>query len=300
MTCNKPSIATPKSHLLHHDGVALCKKLLRGFGIMLLCLWFSAGYIFAQAQKDSSFKLIKIITGDIVDFTTDNLGNIFLVGERQQIKKLNDHFDSVGLFNDVRRYGKLHSIDASNPLKLLLFYREFATIVVLDRFLNLRNTIDLRLSNIFQCRAIGQSYDNNLWAFDDLDYKIKKIDEGGKQLLETPDFRILFDAPPRPDKIEDFNRFLFAYDSTKGLSIFDYYGALKNQVALKKLKDVHGFSKGIIARDSTSLVYYEPSTIETTHQLLPVAISSALKIRIVGNKLFSMPVYGMIEVYQLP
>ena len=256
---------------------------------------------FSQPVKDSSsYKLIQTITGDIEDFTTDNLGNIFLVGERQQIKKLNDHFDSVGLFNDVRRYGKLYSIDASNPLKILLFYKEFATIVVLDRFLNLRNTIDLRLSNIFQCRAISQSYDNNIWAFDDLDFKIKKIDEAGKQLLETPDFRVLFDAPPRPDKIEDFNKYLFAYDSTKGLSIFDYFGTLKNQVAFKNLYDVQGFNKGIIARDSTGLVYYEPSTIETTHQVLPARILTAIKVKIVGNKLFSMPAKGTIEVYQLP
>lgn len=254
----------------------------------------------ANAQKDSSFKLIKTITGDIVDFTTDNLSNLFLVSERQQIKKLNDHFDSVGLFNDVRRYGKLNSIDASNPLKILLYYRDFSTIVVLDRFLNLRNIIDLRLSDIFQSRAISQSYDNNIWVFDEMDYKIKKIDESGKKLLETPDFRILYEAPPKPDKIEDFNRYLFAYDSIKGLSIFDYYGALKNQVALKVLKDVQGFNKGIIARDNSGLVYYEPSTIETTHQLLPVHILSALKVKIVGNKLFSMPAHGIIEVYQLP
>jgi len=255
---------------------------------------------YGQSTKDLNYKLLKTITGDISDFTTDNLGNLFLVGQRQQIEKLNDHFDSVGVFNDVRRYGKLYSIDASNPLKLLLYYREFSTIVVLDRFLNLRNTIDLRLLNIFQCRAISQSYDNNIWVFDDLDYKIKKIDESGKLLLETPDFRVLFDAPPRPDKIEDFNRFLFAYDSTKGLCIFDYYGALKNQLPFKNLKDVQGFNKGIIARDSTGLMYYEPSTIETTHQLLPPQILAAIKIRIVGNKLFSMPAIGIIEVYQLP
>ncbi|MEO7310039.1 MAG: hypothetical protein ABIX01_06555 [Chitinophagaceae bacterium] len=262
-----------------------------------ICLLLFFG---ANGQKDSSIRLIKTITGDIADFTTDNLGNLFLVGERQQIKKLNDHFDSVGLFNDVRRYGKLYSIDASNPLKILLYYREFSTIIVLDRFLNLRNTIDLRLSNIFQTRAISQSYDNNIWVFDDLDYKIKKIDESGKQLLETTDFRVLFDAPPRPDKIEDFNKYLFAYDSTKGLFIFDYYGTLQNQVAFKNLKDVQGFSKGIIARDSTGLVYYEPSTIETKHQLLPAAILTAIKIKIVGNKLFSMPYRGIVEVYQLP
>ena len=32
------------------------------------------------------------------------------------------------------RYGKIAYIDVSNPLKILLFYQEFGTIVTLDRF----------------------------------------------------------------------------------------------------------------------------------------------------------------------
>lgn len=250
-------------------------------------------------QKDSACQLIKIINGDIVDFTTDNLSNLFLINSRQQIKKLNGSFDSVGIFNDVRRYGKLYSIDASNPLKILLFYKDFGTIVVLDRFLNVRNTVDIKKSGIFLCSAVSLSYDNNIWLFDELSQKIKKIDDNGKVLMETADFRILFDAPPKPNKIEDFNKYLFLYDSTKGLTIFDYYGTLKNQVVLKGLKDVQGFMKGIIARDDTALVYYEPSTITTTTRKLPANILKAQKIHISGSSLFSMPENGKIEVYQL-
>lgn len=253
-----------------------------------------------NAQTDNSWKLVKTITGNIADFTTDNLGNIFLISDNQQVKKLNDRFDSVGIFNDVRRYGKLYSIDASNPMKLLLYYREFSTIVVLDRFLNTINIIDLRKADIFQCRAITQSFDNNIWLFDDQDYKIKKIDDGGKLLSESNDFRILFDDPPRPEKIEDYNRFLYLYDSVKGLSIFDYYGTLKNQVAFKNLKDVQGFSKGVIARDDKGLIYYEPASITTTQKPLPVNAVNAVKIKISGSKLFSMPAPGILEVYQLP
>ena len=39
------------------------------------------------------------------------------------------------VFNDVKKFGQATLIDVSNPLKVLLYYRDFATIVVLDRFL---------------------------------------------------------------------------------------------------------------------------------------------------------------------
>jgi hypothetical protein len=91
---------------------------------------------------------VKSIEGGFIDFTVDNLGNYFLLSKNNQLKKLNAQGDSIGLFNDVRRYGKLYSIDATNPLKVLLYYKNFSTVVVLDRFLNMINTIDLR-SRIF-------------------------------------------------------------------------------------------------------------------------------------------------------
>ena len=127
-----------------------------------------------SAQKDSSFTLIKTITGDIVEFTVDNLDNIYILNSRNQVKKLNSNGDSVAVYNDVRKYGQASLLDVSNPLKVLLYYKDFATIVVLDRFLNAVNTIDLRKQNIYQAKAIGQSYDNRIWVYDELENKLKK------------------------------------------------------------------------------------------------------------------------------
>ncbi|MFM2362064.1 MAG: hypothetical protein RLZZ316_966, partial [Bacteroidota bacterium] len=110
-----------------------------------------------QAQADTSLPLYKIVGNNIADFTTDNLGNIYLLSTNNQLKKLNPNGDSVAVFNDVRRFGKLYQIDASNPLKLLLYYKDFSTVVALDRFLNIRNTIDLRRLKLYQVKTIGQS-----------------------------------------------------------------------------------------------------------------------------------------------
>ena len=133
----------------------------------------------ATAQTDSSFQFVKTVSGDIVSFTVDNLDYLYLVGSTNQVKKLNANGDSVAVFNNVRKYGQASLIDVSNPLKVLLYYSDFATIVVLDRMLNVRNTIDLRRQNILQVRAIGQSYDNKIWLYDEVDNKLKKIDEDG-------------------------------------------------------------------------------------------------------------------------
>ena len=127
--------------------------------VFIWLLFFCAGNSFAQG----SFPLEKRFEGGISDFAVDNLGSIYLFYKTDQLKKLDANGDSVGVFNAVRKYGQLYSIDVTNPLKILLYYKDFGTIVTLDRFLNVRNTIDLRRLNIFQAKAVGLSFDNNVW-----------------------------------------------------------------------------------------------------------------------------------------
>jgi hypothetical protein len=126
------------------------------------------------------------------------LDNIYLLTTGNQLKKINNNGDSAGIFNDVKRYGNPSSIDVNNPLKILLYYKNYSTVVVLDRFLNMRNTINFRKQNIFTVNAISTSYDNNIWLFDEQNLKLKKIDDEGKVLQETIDWRNLFDTVPSP------------------------------------------------------------------------------------------------------
>jgi len=170
---------------------------------IILIIIASIFLLVVRAQKDLPYKLIASIQGDIVDFAVDNLDNVFILTGTDQLKKYSVNGDSVAVFNNVKKFGKVSTVDVSNPLKVLLYYKDFSTIVVLDRLLTIRNTIDLRQQNIFQVNAIGQSYDNNIWVYDEGNSKLKKINDEGKTLLETSDFRLLFDQAPHIKTIFD-------------------------------------------------------------------------------------------------
>ena len=161
--------------------------------IFICCFIFSLSFS-AKANADTTLRLVneKMIPGDYTNFYTDNLGNVFLVSKTNQLKKLDEHLEPVTVFNDTRRYGNIYSLDVTNPLKILVYYKDFTTLLVLDRFLNVRNTIDLRKYDILQAKAVAQSYDNNYWVFDELDNAIKKIDDNGNVLFKSSDFRVLF------------------------------------------------------------------------------------------------------------
>ncbi len=212
-----------------------------------------------------------------IDFTVDNLGNYYLLSKNNQLKKINANGDSLGVFNDVRRYGKLYSIDATNPLKVLLYYKTFSTVVVLDRFLNVVNTIDLRKQNIFQVKAIAQSYDNNIWLYDEQNNKLKKIGEDGKVLSETVDFRIIFDETPSPTQIFNQDGFVYLYDPEKGIYVFDIYGSFKTKISYLGLTDLSIFGKTIVGLEKQQMVAYTTGTLTANKLQLPALVAERQK-----------------------
>jgi hypothetical protein len=241
-----------------------------------------------SAQADTTFRLIRVVSGDIVDFTVDNLDNIYILNSRNQVKKLNSNGDSMAVFNDVKSFGHASLLDVSNPLKVLLYYKEFATVAVLDRFLNVVNSIDLRKQNIFQANAVGQSYDNKIWVYDEVENKLKKVDDDGKLLLETPDFRQLFDRAPVPQKIFDENQFVYLYDTAQGVFVFDYYGALKNKILITGWHNFKVTGKYIFGSNGNTLHRYEIPTMRLDEWAMPEEIYKSRAFNFTAARLYAL------------
>ncbi|MFZ9386473.1 MAG: hypothetical protein ACO25B_01205 [Chitinophagaceae bacterium] len=241
-----------------------------------------------QAQTDTSFRLLRVVTGDITGFTVDNLDNLYLLNSRNQVKKFNSNGDSVAVFNDIRKYGQATLIDVSNPLKVLLYYRDFATVVMLDRFLNAVNTVDLRKAGVLQARTVGQSYDNKIWVYDEFEAKLKKIDEDGKLLLETADFRMILGQAITPVKISDENKYVYLYDPARGVYVFDYYGALKNGILIQQWQNFKVSGKYIFGSKEDTLNRYEISSFRVDDWKLPEPIRQGRSFNFSSSRLYAL------------
>lgn len=247
-------------------------------------------------QADSFFILQQKISGDFSDFTVDVLGNLYVLNQSGQLKKMGPAGDSIAVFNNVRQYGKIHFIDVSNPLKVLLYFKDFGTVVTLDRFLNTRSTLDLRRKQLFQVKSIGQAYDNNIWVFDELEGKLKRIGEDGRLIDQSSDFRLLFDSMPSPQFIVDQNKLLYLYDAAKGVYLFDYYGTFKNRIRFTGWTDFSVINNTLFGRDAGMLYRYEPGTLNLQQYPIPAAMQSARKIKIMPGNLYLLRDH-QLEIY---
>jgi sugar lactone lactonase YvrE len=249
-------------------------------GFLFVCIVFFSGTFFLRGQT-FPFQLLKTLPGDFSDMAVDALGNTYLITTGGQLRKAGADGTMVAVFNEVRKYGKLYAIDVSNPLKTLLFYRDFGTVVVLDRFLNIRNVMDLRQTGLYQVKCLAQAYDNGYWIFDEQEGRVKHINESGSVKDQFTDFRLLFDTMPSPQSMIDQQKQLYLYDTARGVYIFDYYGTFRQRLPYRGWKDFFVINSMLFGRDDRYLYRYDTRTMR--EQIFPLLISMREAIRVRFN-----------------
>ena len=259
-----------------------------------LCISF----VPVKAQETSSFTFIKKINSPVSSFAVDNIGGVYIITPENQLKKYNETGDSIGVFNQVTKYGKLTYVDVQNPWKAILYYQNFSTIVLLDKYLDVSTAINLRKQNIFKVKAVTASYDNNIWLFDEQDGKLKKIDDNGKVLSETVDFRLLFDSVPDPEKIIDRDGLVYLYDKTKGIYVFDYYGSFKTKLSFLHWDNIEVIGKTVYGFDKENIYKYTPPLPDCTTNKLPAELQNSSLIKLSNHKIYSLK-DNQLTIYSL-
>ncbi len=265
--------------------------------LITLFSFFATGF-WVAGQPALPGSRVKTVPGNYLSFSVDNLDNIYLLGASNQLKKLNANGDSVSVFNDIKKFGEASLVDVSNPVKILLYYKGFSTIAILDGMLNLKNTIDLRRQNIFNATAVGLSYDGKIWMYDDMDNVLKKLDDEGKVIFKTADFRQLFDKALTPVKVFDQNRLVYLYDSLQGIFVFDYYGAYKNRIDITRWSHLRVADQFITGINNGKLYRYNVSSLKYDEWPVPETMMKYRQLLLRGRKLYALGEEGL-EIYQL-
>lgn len=190
----------------------MCKKLA------IVFLIFQLNLVFAQEQKIAA-KQISFQKTDMDFFVGyDGMGNLYYTKNNVFYKKNNQElwqYKNVSL-------GKITKVDFQNQLKILLFYENFNTIILLDNQLNETQKINFSENEIpIVATATGTADQNRLWIYNSLTQEIGLFD----YLKNT--FRSI--TPPFGGTIKqyqsDFNTFRWVDDKLNWYSC-DVFGKI--------------------------------------------------------------------------
>lgn len=178
---------------------------------ILFILYICLSSISAYSQVITPFDTIKVKKES--RFTTDMLGNIFVISPTNDIEKYDKNGNKLATAN-FKVLGNITSIDATNGFNIYVFYRDQNKILYLDNLLNLMGETNLEDIGISQCAAFGRSFDNQLWLIDMSDLKIKKYSKDMKFISESASLNtIITDQPIFPESITDFKSTLFVLNN---------------------------------------------------------------------------------------
>ncbi len=171
---------------------------------------------------------IKIVPLDSIEFKANKIFGIdtfntqyFSDANQSFYKRTKDTTISYANF----QLGKITSANPFNPLKIILFYQDFNTVIILDNRLAEIFKIDLNtLQDYKNASYVSTAYDNSIWLFNQDTQQLELYDyKTNKTRLKT--------VPVQSQILDLKSDYNYCYMLTeKYLYIYGYYGNLVSKI----------------------------------------------------------------------
>jgi len=234
-------------------------------------------------QLTPTFSLIKSIPVNASFCTTDNLEQLYTVVD-DELSKYSDNGILLHTYSN-KILGNISFVDAANPLRLLLFYRDFVQIVFLDKTLSAIGG-NILLENLGYEQAIltCTSNNNGFWLYDTQDFQLIRLDQNLKTTHNSGPINQLLGIEILPNYLIEYNNFIYLNDPERGILVFDIYGTYYKTIPLKGLASFQVIGDNLFYFSNNTLNSHHLKTLEASTIDLPD--TGIVSVRIEKQKLF--------------
>lgn len=244
-----------------------------------------------------SVKIIRNIPVNARLVTMDELGNTYIVRNDNVLIRYDNKGDSTGFYRGVLN-GDITAIDATNPLRVLLYYAAYSKAMLLDRMLSEKSEIDLRKQNILSATAVATSSDGRLWVYDPFNARLIKLDESGEIVRNSNDLRQQIGFVPVPVFMLERDRKVYVTDLSKGILIFDQFANYISTLPLLPVEKLQAFDQQLVYRTGNVLHSYDLKTFGEKEFRLPG--SEAILDAALGQNTLSVLYEHHLVIYPWP
>jgi hypothetical protein len=217
----------------------------------LLILWTCLMALSASnkpSANNKQWKRVWAVAASGEQVYTDPLGDIYVVKADQLTK-----FKSTGALFRVysnKNLGKITTVDAANPLKIIVFYRDFSRIVFLDNTVT-DNGEPLKLEEfgMEQASLVCWSYDNGIWIYDPIRFSLTRLNQQLKIQNEILNLNQILGFALQPSWMIEADNYLFINTPDKGILQFDVFGTYMRTIPIKGIEKFDVSGESIIYTD---------------------------------------------------
>lgn len=256
--------------------------------------------LFCSFKPVPELSFLAKINGQFKFFTTDKLGNCFVITPKNDILKFDQTGKKLAEVN-FKVMGDATLIDAGNPLEIYVFYKDQNKLVYFDNMLNYRGETDIYKSlGVTNIMSVCRSYDNGFWFFDPDNFKLKKADKAGNLLSESTNLAGISDTVLSPQMMMDDGQRVYVKSNNDRLLVFDILGNFIKVIPLEKFSSFQTRENNIVYATVNEVFVYNPSTFEKESYGLSLNKmfegKSFLKIRL-ENSIMYLQDSGAISMY---
>ncbi|MCS6929562.1 MAG: hypothetical protein NZM43_08715 [Saprospiraceae bacterium] len=222
-------------------------------------------------QSDSLF-LLKTLPVQARFAVTDNLGNLYLITRQNAIEKYNREGRLLTRYS-TNRFGSAAAIDATNPMKIIVWYADARVAAFFDRNLTPLSELNLIQAGYPEVRTVAAAADGNLWIYDEVAFQLKKISPEGVLLAESQRLNALLSERVSLENLHDDGNTVHAFAPRIGLLSFDAYAQFRQRRILGDAKTCTATSAQAICLTESSLLLLDFLRLSEQRLPLPPAVA---------------------------
>jgi hypothetical protein len=199
----------------------------------VLLIRFFIFILIAFSLRQSAEKRL-VIKAKFDGFTADNLGNIYTIHDDELVKYLpNAKF--FARYSNLK-LGSISRVDATNPLKILLYYRDFQQIVFLDNQLSVNSeAVSLEKMGYEQTDLVCSGTNNSFWIYNKQNNELIRFNEKSKKIAATGNLKQVLRREMDPNFMTEYNNYLYLNCPETGIYVFDIFGAFSKIISIPNL-----------------------------------------------------------------
>jgi hypothetical protein len=258
--------------------------------VFLLSL-FSSFVLTADAQQ--KLLLYKRIETNASLLFSDALGNYFLVSGNI-LSKYSPEGDFLRSYSNMKS-GPPAWIDPSDPLKILVFHKDFSLLRYLnDEMAVQRDEVSLITLGLTDPVLVCASFDNAFWTYDGAGRQLTRFDSRLRKNQESGDISQITGKNFQPEMMMELGHILYVNDPQTGILVFDRYAAYLRTIPVTGIEyfQVYG----------DHLFFLKDGCVSTYH-LIEKNLSEIMKVPAgskafrIENKRFYLLTADALEIY---
>jgi hypothetical protein len=239
-----------------------------------LCLFLSV-----PAFSQSKYKLVTSIAVESRFFTTDNQGNMYVVTKNELIK-FNKSGKELYKFS-TKNFGSISYVDASNMMKILVYFKDFSQVLFLDNTLSANGEpVSFDKIGLQQVRLVSSSFNNGMWIYDQQNFELLQMNTSYEIIHKTGNLSSLLNTELQPDILLEKDNRVYLNNPSSGILIFDIYGTYFKTIPVKNAGQFQVIGDQVYFLRDNKLKAYNIKTTDESEFSAPLSDFTGFRLEV--------------------